>query len=161
MAESSTVTILRNKVAEIQHRISAYEREIELARKNLVAVQMTLAVFQSDPNAPYHAQRPVSLSKLFRRHELPGVIFKALKEHPKGLDTRELAIICLRHRELNGDDVVLRRSMAMKIFPLSRSLSSVLMIFMAIDRRSTTSSPFNSRCRRQMIANSLVSKPMG
>lgn len=86
MAESSTVTILRNKCVEIEHRISAYEREIEIARKNLVAVQMTLAVFQSDPNAPYHAQRPVSLSKLFRRNELPAVIFGALRDASDGLD---------------------------------------------------------------------------
>lgn len=73
MTESSTVTILRNKVAEIENRISAYEREIEIARKNLVAVQMTLAVFQAAPNAPYHASKPVSLRKLFNRHELPAV----------------------------------------------------------------------------------------
>ena len=115
MAESSTVTILRNKCVEIEHRISAYEREIEIARKNLIAVQMTLAVFQSDPNAPYHAQRPVSLSKLFRRNELPAVIFGALRDAPDGLDTRELAGVCLKHRDLDTEDVVLRRSMAMKI----------------------------------------------
>ena len=48
MAESSTVTILRNKVTEIDARIRAYEREIEIARKNLVAVQMTLAVLPND-----------------------------------------------------------------------------------------------------------------
>ncbi len=47
MAKSSTVTTLRSKCVEIEHRISAYEREIEIARKNLVAVQMTLAVFKS------------------------------------------------------------------------------------------------------------------
>ena len=103
MAESSTVTILRDKCVEIGHRISAYKREIEIARKNLVAVQMTLAVFQSDPNAPYHAQVPVSLSKLFRRGELPGVIFAALRDAPDGLDTRELAGICLKHCDLDTD----------------------------------------------------------
>lgn len=115
MAESSTVTILRNKVSEIDKRIAAYEREIEIARKNLIAVQMTLAVFQCEPGAPYYTQGPISLSKLFRRHELPNVIFKALEGHPEGLDTRELSAICLKHRDLDTEDVVLRRSMAMKI----------------------------------------------
>ena len=115
MAESSTVTILRNKVEEIDTRIRAYEREIEIARKNLIAVQMTLAVFQCEPGAPYHTQKPVSLSKLFRRGELPGVIFDALRERPEGLDTRELAGLCLKHRDLDEADIVLRRSMAMKI----------------------------------------------
>jgi hypothetical protein len=115
MAESSTVTILRNKVEEIDNRIRAYEREIEIARKNLVAVQMTLAVFQSTEGVPYHAQKPVSLSKLFRRGELPTFIFDALRDHPEGLDTRELAAVCLKHRDLDTDDIVLRRSMAMKI----------------------------------------------
>ena len=115
MAESSTVTILRNKVEEIDNRIRAYEREIEIARKNLVAVQMTLAVFQTTEGTPYHAQKPVSLSKLFRRGELPAVIFDALRAAPDGLDTRELAGACLRHRDLDEADIVLRRSMAMKI----------------------------------------------
>lgn len=55
MAESSTVTVLRNKVDEIDARIRAYEREIEIARKNLAAVQMTLAVFQTTEGTPYHA----------------------------------------------------------------------------------------------------------
>ena len=54
MAESSTVTILRNKVEEIDNRIRAYEREIEIARKNLVAVQMTLAVFQTTDCTQYN-----------------------------------------------------------------------------------------------------------
>ena len=115
MAESSTVTILRNKVDEIDTRIRAYEREIEIARKNLVAVQMTLAVFQTTDGTPYHAQKPISLAKLYRRGELPGVIFEALRAAPEGLDTRELAGVCLRHRDLDTDDVVLRRSMAMKV----------------------------------------------
>ena len=32
MAESTTVTTLRNKCVEIEHRISAYAREIKIAR---------------------------------------------------------------------------------------------------------------------------------
>ena len=115
MAESSTITILRNKAIEIEHRISAYEREIELARRNLVAVQTTLVVFQCENGEPYHSQRPVSLSKLFRRGELPRIIFDALREAPEGLDTRELSAVCLRDRGLDNSDIVLRRSMAMKI----------------------------------------------
>ena len=110
MAESFTVTILRNKVDAIDTRIRAYEREIEIARKNLVAVQMTLAVVQTTEGTPYHAQKPVALGKLFRRGELPSVIFDALRAAPEGLDTRELAAACLRHRDLDTDDIVLRRS---------------------------------------------------
>lgn len=53
MIESTTVTTLRSKAEEIEHRIKGYEREIEIAKKNLVAVNMTLAIFESDPNAPY------------------------------------------------------------------------------------------------------------
>jgi hypothetical protein len=115
MIESTTVTTLRSKAEEIEHRIKGYEREIEIAKNNLVAVKRTLAIFEADPTAPYHVNKAISLRNLFKRHELPTLMFEALAKNPDGLDTRELAAICLRHRGLDSEDVVLRRSMAMKV----------------------------------------------
>lgn len=115
MAESSTLTILRNKVVEIENTIATYEREIESARKNLVAVGMTLALFQCENGAPAYTAAPMSLSKLFRRGELPKMVFEALAAHPDGQDTRELAVMCLAAKGFDTTNAVLRRSMAMKL----------------------------------------------
>ena len=72
MIESSTVTTLRNKADEIKASIAKYEREIEAARRNLVAVNMTLTLFNYAPDTPASATAPLSMSKMFQRNELPN-----------------------------------------------------------------------------------------
>ena len=115
MAESSTVTILRNKADEIRASIAKYEREIEAARRNLVAVNMTLTLFDYRPDTPVSSTAPMSMKKMFARNELPRIIFDALRGLEAGLDTRELANLALTAKGFDTTNAVLRRAMAMKV----------------------------------------------
>jgi hypothetical protein len=115
MAESSTVTILRNKAAELEAAIVNYERQGQLARQNLIAVNMTLTLFNYSPDTPSSSTAPLSMKRMFQRNEMPKIMFSALAEHPEGLDTRELAIVALKAKGFDETNAVLRRGMAMKV----------------------------------------------
>ena len=115
MAESSTVTILQAKAEEIKTTIAAYERQIEAAKRNLIAVNMTLTLFTYSADTPVSETAPMSMSKMFRRNELPAIVYNALRGQPEGLDTRELSMIALSAKGFDTTNAVLRRAMAMKL----------------------------------------------
>lgn len=115
MAESSTLFILRAKASEIEAAISRYERQIELARRDLIAVGATINIFERATGTASWSASPMSVSKLFKRGDVFKIVVAALQDAPGGLDTRELATICLKTRGFEEDNLILRRSMAMNI----------------------------------------------
>ena len=115
MAESSTVTILRQKIVDIEDAISKYERQIVLARQDLAAVSATLSIFTRPEGAPKSQEATFSVRKLYRRNEVSTFCLDALRGSPAGLDTRQLAAICLKAKGYDPSNHVLARSMAMTI----------------------------------------------
>jgi hypothetical protein len=111
MAEPHVVSTLTNKRNEIEARIAAYEREIENARRDLAAINATLALFLQEGELRPH----MGLSRMFRRGELFQLCKGALEAAGSPLDTRELAKAVAEAKDLDGQDRVLRKAIALSI----------------------------------------------
>ena len=83
---------------------------IETYQTGLVHLRGTIAFLMRDdhhkPSSPI-----MSLANVFKRGEAYAVCKVALERQPEGLDTRELAALCLQSKQLALDDRILRRSM--------------------------------------------------
>jgi hypothetical protein len=107
------VTTLRSKRDAIEQTIAAYRKKIEAARRDLAHVNATLRMFESPEG---RTQFPVYMDtlRLFRRGEIVAICKAALaNEGP--LDTRELALRVIHSKGLDGEDSVLRKSIAFRI----------------------------------------------
>ena len=89
--------------------------QIVLARQDLAAVSATLSIFTRPEGAPKSAEATFSVRKLYRRGEVSSLCMDALAKAPDGLDTRQLAAICLTAKGYDACNHVLARSMAMMI----------------------------------------------
>ena len=87
MAKSHVISALKAKEEEIKKRISNLKKEIKVCREELEAVTKTLRVFE-----PTHR---TGGNRLFRRGDVPRLIFDALWENPEGLDADQLAAIVI------------------------------------------------------------------
>lgn len=114
MAESTTVVTLRAKRKEILRSIAEYEALIKKLQFDLVHINSTLALFQTD-EARAEVRMPVMTARLFRYGEMFAMCKEALSKAPNGLDTRELAEIIMAAKGMNPGDRVLRRAITMSI----------------------------------------------
>lgn len=114
MAEPQIVTTLTNKRNEIEARIVAYEREIENARRDLAAINATLALFLQNGELRPH----MGLARMFRRGELLALCKKVLEAAGTPLDTRKLSQAIAEAKGLDGQDRVLRKALALSIVTL-------------------------------------------
>ena len=106
-ADPQVLTTLRAQADRIRDAIAAYEAKIATAHKDLSAVLTTIALFEQHPD-PSKAPAYISLQRVFRRGELSKLCLAALTaEGP--LDTRELALRCIRAKGLDEADAVLRK----------------------------------------------------
>jgi hypothetical protein len=113
MAEPLAITILRRKRDEIESAITAYERRIKEAQRDLSAVNATLRLFEVN-GEPSQFPVYVDLSRLFKRFEMVRLAKAALAaEGP--LDTRELAVRVMRAKGLDEEDKVMRQTVAFKL----------------------------------------------
>jgi len=87
MAESHVISALKAKQEEIKKRISNLQKEIKVCRDELEAVTKTLRVFEPTPRT--------GGNRLFRRGDVPRLIFDALRENPEGLDADQLSAIVI------------------------------------------------------------------
>src|SRR5262249_24761791 len=87
MAEPHVVSCLTNKRNQIEARIAAYEREIENARRDLTAINATLALFLQEGELRPH----MGLARMFGSGELFQLCKATLEASGTQLDTRELA----------------------------------------------------------------------
>jgi hypothetical protein len=113
MAESQTLVVLWNKRDEIERAIANYEKQIEIAKRDLAHVNATIRMFESPAE---RTQFPVYVDtlRLFRRGEIATLCKRSLAKHGP-LTTRELAVYVIREKGLDETDAVLRTSIAYRI----------------------------------------------
>lgn len=106
MAESHVVSGLKAKRDEIQRAIRDHQNKIKAARDDLATLNQALAIFGESSGKPKsYLQR----SQLFRRGELMRIIFDALRDAPDGLSVHDLALIAMKDRGMDADDVELHK----------------------------------------------------
>jgi hypothetical protein len=96
MAESHVISGLKAKQEEIKKRISDLKKEVRSAQLELSTVSKTLRIFGENPRT--------GGDKLFRRGELPRIIFDALREAKGGLDIEEIAGAVMKAEGIEVDD---------------------------------------------------------
>jgi len=107
MAESPSVTTLKNKRDEIETYIRTTERHLAQARQDLVHVKATLRLFdigvQHSPSAVY-----VSVTHLFAKHEIPKLVLECIQASPEGVsDTRRMAAHVMKAKGWDATDKAL------------------------------------------------------
>lgn len=119
MPDPQIVKTLTTKAKDIQAYIGDLERQLEEARADLSHVLATLRLFSAQ-----EGERPVTaymnLARLFPRHELPRLATTLLSEHPKGLDTRTMALEVVGAKGLDVSDRHLRKALAYKLVQVLR-----------------------------------------
>src|SRR3974390_2772727 len=96
MAESHVVSGLKAKQKEIKRRIADLKKEIKICRDELEAVTKTLRVFEPTYRT--------GGNRLFRRGDVPKLVFDALRENPDGLDVDQLAAIAIEQEGFDPND---------------------------------------------------------
>lgn len=110
MTEIRTVTTLRSKRKEIAASIQLYERQIAQARADLAHVEAAILIFEASGSrkamTSYH-----DTHRLFGRREKIEMVKAAIAKHGP-MDTRELAIVCMKAKGLDPKDKVMAKSVA-------------------------------------------------
>jgi hypothetical protein len=120
MAESQTVTILRNKRDDIAAAIQNYERQLEQAKADFAHITAALAIF--DQGDKPGSQRPyTSLCRAFRYGEIATLCRAALVRGP--LATPDLAKHVMAEKGLDAADRVLARSIGFSVLQSLRGMS--------------------------------------
>ncbi len=96
MADSHVISGLKAKQEEIRKRISNLKKEIKVCQDELAAVSKTLRIFGENPRT--------GQDRLFRRGELPCIIFDALREAHEGLDVDQIAAAVMKAEGIETDD---------------------------------------------------------
>jgi len=96
MADSHVVSGLKAKQEEIRKHIADLKKQIRLAQQELSTVSKTLRIFGENPRT--------GGDRLFRRGELPRIIFDALRVAPAGLDVDQLAAAVMKAEGIEADD---------------------------------------------------------
>ena len=96
MAEPHVISGLKAKQEEIKKRISDLKKEVRSAQLELSTISKTLRIFGENPRT--------GGDKLFRRGELPRIIFDALREARGGLDIEEIAGAVMKAEGIEADD---------------------------------------------------------
>jgi hypothetical protein len=96
MAETHVVSGLRAKQEEIRRRISMLKREIAAHQSELEAIRKTLLIFEPRKND--------GGNRLFRKGDLPRLIFDALRGNREGLDVDQLAGIVAEREGFDASD---------------------------------------------------------
>jgi hypothetical protein len=117
MAQENIIKTLTSKRDGIERTIATYQKRIEEARRDLSHVNATIRLFETGRTE--EGARYVDTLRLFKRGEVWTLCRTALeKEGP--LDSRELAIRLIQHRGLDVDDVVLRKSLTLRVVQAMR-----------------------------------------
>ena len=113
MADLHIISTLTTKRDAIERTIAAYEKRIEVAKRDLSHVNATLAMFAAPED---RTEYPVYMDtlRLFKRREI-ATLAKAALAQEGPLDTRELALRVIRSKGMDEGDRVLRASIAFRI----------------------------------------------
>jgi hypothetical protein len=117
MTEPQIVNTLRSKRKDVERAIKLYEREIDKLKLDLAHVNATLAMFETDAiKADFRI--PMSVARIFKRGEAFAICKQALEAAPDGLDTRELALVCMEAKGLDVSDRVMRKAVTLSLVSL-------------------------------------------
>jgi hypothetical protein len=119
MADPHILTTLRRKRDGMEAAIRAYEKKVEVLRRDLAHVNATLRLFELNGE---HEVFPVhmDLTRLFKRGEVFAICRQALEAAPAGLDTRELGLAVIRAKGMDEGDAVLRKAVNYRIVQAMR-----------------------------------------
>jgi hypothetical protein len=112
MATENILKTLTNKREDIERTISTYQKRIEEARRDLSHVNATIRLFEMGRTE--EGARYVDTLRLFKRGEI-WLLCKIALEKEGPLDSRELAVRLIRHRSLDENDIVLRKSLTLRV----------------------------------------------
>lgn len=112
MAKENILVTLCSKRDDIERTIASYQKRIEEARRDLAHVNATIRLFETGRTE--EGARYVDTLRLFKRGEI-WVLCSAALEKEGPLDSRELAVRLIQHRGLDEDDVVLRKSLTLRV----------------------------------------------
>jgi hypothetical protein len=96
MADSHVVSGLKAKQEGIKKTISDLKKQVRESQEELRTVSKTLRIFGENPRT--------GGDKLFRRGELPRIIFDVLREAVRGLDIEEIAGAVMKAEGIDADD---------------------------------------------------------
>jgi len=114
MADLHVVSALRAKRDELNRIIVHYEAVLAAAKRDLINVNATLALFEKDASQSAFLE-VISIARMFKRGEIFALCRAALTEANGELDTRELAIAVMRAKGMNEVDSVLRMAIGFRV----------------------------------------------
>jgi hypothetical protein len=113
MADPQILSTLRHKQADIENAIASYEKRIEEARRDLVAINAAIRIFDVNPGAG-NVRAYMDVYRLFKRGEQIALCKAALAaEGP--LSTPELAVRVMRAKGMDDSDKVLRKAITLRL----------------------------------------------
>jgi hypothetical protein len=113
MADTHAISILTRKRDEIENLIASYLQKIEAAKRELLAVNQVLRLFEID-GEPQQWPVSVDISRIWRRGEIVTAAWLLLEaEGP--LDTREIARRLVKMKGMDETDAVPCQSVGYRI----------------------------------------------
>ncbi|WP_131196834.1 hypothetical protein [Lichenihabitans psoromatis] len=113
MADVEIITTLRSSRDEIERSIVAYEKKLDQARRDLVHVMATLAMFETSGD-DRHMASYIDTHRLFARGDMARFV-QAELARGEALDTRELSRRLAMSKGLDGGDKVLCRAISYRL----------------------------------------------
>src|SRR5689334_15539753 len=120
MAEIRTATTLRAKADEISASIVRYEKLLNQARRDLMHVNATLAIFEGKGGDQIEHRAYIDLKRVFRHGEIAGHVLAILKDGES--DTVEIARRIGVLKGLDTCDAVMMRSIGGSVMHSLRGL---------------------------------------
>jgi hypothetical protein len=113
MAEPHAISILTRKRDEIENLIASSQPKAEAAKRELLAVNQVLRLFEID-GEPQQFPVGVDLSRIWRRGEIVATA-KLLLEAEGPLDAREITQRLVKTKGLDETDAVLCQSVGYRV----------------------------------------------
>ena len=113
MADPQVISTLRASRAEIENAIVAYERKLDQARRDLVHLSATLAMYEARGDDRQVASY-IDTHRLFARGEMVKLVRAELAKG-ESLDTRELSRRIAVAKGLDSGDKVLCRAISYRL----------------------------------------------
>lgn len=111
MADTYAHHALQAKAIELEGMIRTYEAGLQKARRDLATINAAIVILGKGAGLPNNYVPGASVRHLFRKDEAWIVCRDALRAASDGLNTRELATLCLQSKGFDVNDVALRKGM--------------------------------------------------
>lgn len=150
MAELLVIQSLKEKRAEVQGRIAAYQAQIAQAQHDLAHVNATIRLF-TDPE--HQRARYMVSHGFFRKGEIADICMRHLGVDGE-MSTRELAERVMVERRLDASDTTLRNSVAFKVVQALRHARRRKLVRMVEKRKGMCIWAAGDAITLRVVANS-------